>query len=123
LFFEGIDRMKFSLFALMPAVAVVVADPAPLVIPTVGDLIPNQYIVKLKPNVIQTFFDQAVKAIGRTPKHTYGFGNFVGFAATMPPEILNVVRLLPGVRSPISSRPNDSQLIHTRSTTLSKMPS
>jgi hypothetical protein len=115
--------MKFSLFALMPAVAVVVADPAPLVIPTVGDLIPNQYIVKLKPNVIQTFFDQAVKTLKLPPKHTYGFGNFVGFAATMPPEILSIMRLLPGVRSPISSRPNDSQLTHHRSTTLSKMPS
>jgi hypothetical protein len=122
LLFKETDKMKFSLFALMPAVAVVVADPAPLVIPTVGDLIPNQYIVKLKPNVIQTFFDTAVKTLKLPPKHTYGFGNFVGFAATMPPEILSIMRLLPGVRSPIPSQPNNSQLIHHRSTTLSKMP-
>jgi hypothetical protein len=95
--------MKFSLLALMPAVALVVADPAPLVIPTIGDLIPNQYIVKLKPNTLQALFDKAINLLHLPPKHTYGFGNFIGFAATMSPEILNLMRLLPGVCDPYSA--------------------
>jgi hypothetical protein len=98
--------MKFALLALLPAVALATPTPAPapvpapaaLVVPQLGALIPGRYIVKMKPNIVQSLIDAALAVLKTIPLHTYNFDNFIGFAADMSPQTLQLMRLVPGVR-------------------------
>jgi len=91
--------MKLSLLALLPAAALTLATPAPapLILPPSGELIPGRYIVKMKPNIIQTLLDAALNLLQQNPLHVYGFDNFVGFAANMNAQTLQALRFLPGI--------------------------
>jgi hypothetical protein len=88
--------MQLSLLlALLP---LALAAPAPMLVPRAGSPIPGRYIVKMKNENLQQLVNSAMKLLRKDPVHTYGFGNFGGFAADMADDIVELMRNLPGVR-------------------------
>ncbi|KAL6712150.1 hypothetical protein ACN47E_000027 [Coniothyrium glycines] len=87
--------MKLSvLLALLP---VVLALPAPVIIPRAGLPIPGRYIVKLKNQNLENLINNALKLLKKDPAHVYKFGNFGGFAGDISDDIVEALRNLPGV--------------------------
>lgn len=87
------------LLALLP---LALAAPAPMIIPRAGSPIPGRYIVKMKNENLQNLINTALAILQKDPVHTYGFGNFGGFAADMADDIVDLIRNLPGVSLPYS---------------------
>lgn len=76
----------------LPGVSGSTLGTAPLIVPQ--SAIPGKYIVKVtQPNQLALI----VKALGRTPTFVYNYGDFYGFAADMPDNLVKSIRLLPGV--------------------------
>lgn len=72
---------------------------APVIQPRGAELIPGNYIVKLKEDASENKLQNAIKQLS-TPanlKHIYRIGKFKGFAAKLSPQVLEVVRKLPEV--------------------------
>jgi hypothetical protein len=87
--------MKLSL--LLSLLPLVLAAPAPMVLPRAGSPIPGRYIVKMKNQDLQQLIETALKLLKKDPAHVYGFGNFGGFAADMADDMVELMRNLPGV--------------------------
>jgi hypothetical protein len=87
--------MKLSL--LLSLLPLVLAAPAPMVVPRAGSPIPGRYIVKMKNQDLQQLIDTALKLLKKDPAHVYSFGNFGGFAADMADDMVELMRNLPGV--------------------------
>lgn len=87
--------MKLSvLLAILP---VVLALPAPVIIPRAGAPIPGKFIVKMKNQNLENLINTALKLLKKDPAHVYKFGGFGGFAAEMSDDIVELLRNLPGV--------------------------
>lgn len=84
------------LYTLLPALAV--AAPAPSLPPRAGTPIPGRYIVRLQNQGLQGILDGALKLLNKAPIHIYQFGDFSGFAADIDGDIVNLLRLHPGVQ-------------------------
>lgn len=87
--------MKLSLLlALLP---VVLALPAPIIVPRAGSPIPGKFIVKMKNENVQELINTALKLLNKDPAHVYNFGKFGGFAAELNDNLVQILRNLPGV--------------------------
>lgn len=98
---------------------------APVIQPRAAQLIPGNYIVKLKDGASESALQNTLKQLksGRT-KHVYRAGHFKGFAAPLTPQVLNAVSKLPEVCPFSLTLMNlDGVLTSHRSSTLSKTPS
>ncbi|KAJ4354772.1 hypothetical protein N0V95_003545 [Ascochyta clinopodiicola] len=84
------------LLSLLPAVAF--ALPAPVLQPRAGSPIPGQYIVKLQNQNLQAIIEGALKLLKTDPIHVYQFGDFGGFAAEISDDIVQLLRVFPGVQ-------------------------
>lgn len=84
------------LLALLP---VVLALPAPLIVPRAGTPIPGKYIVRLSSGNLDNIIAAALKVLKKDPNHVYKFGNFGGFAADLTDDVVQLLRVLPGVCS------------------------
>ncbi|KAF2020972.1 subtilisin-like serine protease-like protein PR1A [Aaosphaeria arxii CBS 175.79] len=72
---------KSIILALLPA-----AFAAPLIIPRDETLIPNKYIVKLKPDASIADVEAAQGLLANAPDFEYDFGGFRGFAGYLSPD-------------------------------------
>ncbi len=80
--------------ALLPLVLA-----APVIQPRAAQLIPGNYIVKLKDGSTEASLQNAIKHLKSTQaKHVYRSGRFKGFAAALTPQVLDAVSKLPEVR-------------------------
>ena len=80
--------------ALLPLVLA-----APVIQPRAAQLIPGNYIVKLKDSSTEASLQNAIKHLKSTQaKHVYRAGRFKGFAAALSPQVLDAVSKLPEVR-------------------------
>jgi len=87
--------MKLSLLlALLP---VVLALPAPVILPRAGSAIPGKYIIKLKNENTEELIKGALKLLNKDPAHVYNFGKFAGFAAELDDNLVQIIRSFPGV--------------------------
>ncbi|KAH7384573.1 subtilisin-like serine protease-like protein PR1A [Pyrenochaeta sp. MPI-SDFR-AT-0127] len=94
--------MQLSLLLSLLPLALALPAPAqqeraPLIVPRDGAPIPGRYIVKFKNDDLDNFIQNALKLLKKDPAHVYKFGNFGGFAAEITDDIVNLLRLLPGV--------------------------
>lgn len=90
--------MKLSL--LLAILPVVLALPAPVIVPRAGTPIPGKFIVKMKNQDLENLINTALKMLKKDPAHVYKFGAWGGFAAEMTDDIVNLLRNLPGVSRP-----------------------
>jgi hypothetical protein len=73
---------------------------APVIQPRAAQLIPGNYIVKLKDGASENTLQDAIRHVkAGSPKHVYRSGRFKGFAAQLSPKVLDEVSKLPEVRS------------------------
>jgi hypothetical protein len=73
---------------------------APVIQPRGVQLIPGNYIVKLKDGASERTLQDAIRHVkAGSPKHVYRSGRFKGFAARLSPQVLDEVSKLPEVRS------------------------
>src|SRR3954471_3179476 len=91
--------MQLSLLlALLP---LVLALPAPIIVPREGAPIPGKYIVKmrndLKTDSLDSLITAALKVIKKDPAHVYKFGTFGGFSAEMADDVVELLRNMHGV--------------------------
>ncbi|KAF2853213.1 subtilisin-like serine protease-like protein PR1A [Plenodomus tracheiphilus IPT5] len=86
--------MKFALLALLP---MVLALPAPIIVPRAGSPIPGKFIVKMKNENVQELINNALKLLNKDPAHVYNFGKFGGFAAELNDNLVTILRNFPGV--------------------------
>lgn len=87
------------LLSILPALAYAAPAPvpAPLLAPRAGSPIPGKYIVKLQNKNLQNLIEGALKLLRKDPAHVYQFGGFGGFAAEMSDDIVQLLRVFPGV--------------------------
>lgn len=72
---------------------------APVIQPRAAQLIPGNYIVKLKDGATERHLQNAIKQLDSAKaKHVYRAGRFKGFAARLSPQVLDAVSQLPEVR-------------------------
>jgi hypothetical protein len=83
-----------SLLAILP---LALAAPAPMIVPRAGSPVPGHYIVKYKNEQPQQCIDTALKHLKKVPTHKYKIGNWNGFAADMPDDVVESIRNLPCV--------------------------
>jgi len=78
-------------------------EPAPVLRPRDAEVIPNKYIVVLKPTkgdfTIQKTHS-AINSLRRKPEHVYDSANFKGFAAELDDDTLATLQDDPTVSSP-----------------------
>jgi hypothetical protein len=85
-----------TLAALLPFVLAVPV--APVLKPRAAQLIPENYIVKLKDGASESSLQDAIRHVkAGNAKHVYRSGRFKGFAAKLSPQVLDAVRQLPEV--------------------------
>jgi len=73
---------------------------APVIQPRGLQIIPGNYIVKLKDGSTENTLLNAIKQLKSSPtKHVYRAGHFKGFAAKLSPQVLEAVSKLPEVWS------------------------
>ncbi|KAK4233910.1 peptidase S8/S53 domain-containing protein [Achaetomium macrosporum] len=71
---------------------------APVIQPRAAQLIPGNYIVKLKDGASESALQDAIRHLtSKQAKHVYRAGRFKGFAASLSPQVLDAVRKLPEV--------------------------
>lgn len=71
---------------------------APVIQPRGGQLIPGNYIVKLKDGASESTLQDAIRHIKTgNAKHVYRAGQFKGFAAKLSPQVLDSLSKLPDV--------------------------
>ncbi|KAG7286792.1 hypothetical protein NEMBOFW57_009108 [Staphylotrichum longicolle] len=71
---------------------------APVIQPRAAQLIPGNYIVKLKEGASENTLQNAIRQLKSTQaKHVYRAGRFKGFAAKLSPQVLDAVSKLPEV--------------------------
>lgn len=76
---------------------------APVIQPRAAQLIPGDYIVKLKDGASESALQDAIRHIkAGSAKHVYRSRRFKGFAAKLSPQVLDAVSKLPEVCPEIS---------------------
>ncbi len=91
-----------SLLTLLPLVLAAPAntrraEPAPLLRPRGAELIPGQYIVKLKDGVSTASLDDTLSILPGEAKHVYTAAGFTGFASKLDKATLEAVQNHPDV--------------------------
>jgi hypothetical protein len=89
--------MQLSL--LLAVLPLALAYPAPVIVPRAGSPIPGRYIVKMENKNLTLVHKTALQLLKKDPKHVYKFANFDGFAADIADDIVELLRILPGVSS------------------------
>jgi hypothetical protein len=82
------------LLALLPA-----AFAAPLIVPRDVKLVPNKFIVKMKPEASKADLAKAKALLSKTVDHDYAFGGFNGFAGSMDKATVSKLQALKSVRT------------------------
>jgi hypothetical protein len=86
--------MQFLAWAALLPLALAVA---PVIQPRAAQHIPGNYIVKLKEGAPKSKLQDTIRQLSVQAKHVYQMGGFKGFAATLSPQALEIVRKLPEV--------------------------
>jgi len=96
------DTVQSTMQLLTWATLLPLALAAPVIQPRAAQLIPGNYIVKLKEGASENTLQNAIKQLKSTQaKHVYRAGRFKGFAAKLSPQVLDAVSKLPEVRQPV----------------------
>lgn len=84
------------------------AEPAPILRPRAAELIPGQYIVKLKDGASTAALEDALSVLPHDAAHVYNAGGFSGFASKLDQATLEAVQNHPEVCTYLSVRDETS---------------